>query len=136
MYPRTLHLSILACSRIGENLAKLSSIEQLMFFWLKPSEADPKIATSSTPASIAASYPRIFGVNAVYAVPSFFEMPAITAAASAICGTHLGLTKLVVSMWENPQFESMSTNLILSSVAMRRFWFCKPSLGPTSNTFT
>jgi hypothetical protein len=48
-----------AASQTGRKRSKLSSMEQLMFFWLNASEAAPKTATSSTPADTAASKPYI-----------------------------------------------------------------------------
>jgi hypothetical protein len=41
-----------------------SAMEQLMFFCENASEAAPKITTSSTPASSAASKPFMFGTSA------------------------------------------------------------------------
>jgi hypothetical protein len=43
-------------------------------------------------------------------------MPAITSAASAICGTAFGLTNEVALTWGNPAAEIMSTSLTLSAV--------------------
>jgi hypothetical protein len=43
-------------------------------------------------------------------------MPSKTAAASAICGTHDGLTKAETSMTGTPVAESLSTKAILSAV--------------------
>ena len=59
-------------------------------------------------------------------------MAASTAAPSAICGTHFGLTKLAASMKANPQAESRSISATLSVVGIGRFSFCNPSLGLTS----
>ena len=47
-------VSALAASATGRKRSMLSAIEQLMFFWLNPSEAAPKMATSSTRAARAA----------------------------------------------------------------------------------
>jgi hypothetical protein len=44
--------------------SRLSAMEQLMFFCEKASEAAANIATSLTPASMAASKPLRFGVRA------------------------------------------------------------------------
>jgi hypothetical protein len=59
-------------------------------------------------------------------------MPASTAEASAICGTHFGLTKLAASMWLKPQAESRSISAIFYAVGMMRASFCSPSRGPNS----
>ena len=59
-------------------------------------------------------------------------MPASTAAPSAICGTHFGLTKLATSIWVKPQAVSRSTSAILSAVGTQRDSFCSPSRGLTS----
>src|SRR4249919_3957965 len=63
-------------------------------------------------------------------------MPAKTSAASASCGTHFGLTKLVASMLCRPAADRRSINAILSAVAMIAFSFCRPSRGPTSTMRT
>jgi len=58
----------MSCSRAasikGAKRARLSAMEQLMFFCEKASEAAPNTATSFTPASMAASRPFMFGVSA------------------------------------------------------------------------
>src|SRR5207342_1135481 len=59
-------------------------------------------------------------------------MPEYTSAASASCGTHFGLTKLVASMLRSPVADRRSISAILSAVAMMVFSFCRPSRGPTS----
>ena len=74
-----------------------SAIEQLMFFWLKASLAAPNTTTSLAPAASAPSKPFMLGVSTEYTVSARRAMPAITSTASPICGTHLGLTKLVAS---------------------------------------
>src|SRR5687768_9356887 len=63
-------------------------------------------------------------------------MPAYTSAASASCGTHLGLTKLVASIDRRPVADRRSTSAILSAVATIVFSFCSPSRGPTSTMRT
>src|SRR5690606_17331527 len=63
-------------------------------------------------------------------------MPASTSAASASCGTHLGLTKLVASMVRSPVADSLSTSATLSAVLIIDFSFCSPSRGPTSTMRT
>src|SRR6478736_9467106 len=63
-------------------------------------------------------------------------MPAITSAASAICGTHLGDTKLAASILRSPQSARRSISATLSAVGIMRFSFCSPSRGPTSKTQT
>ena len=47
--PRILMLSFLEASKTFWNRLKLSSMEQLIFFWENPSEALPNTATSFTP---------------------------------------------------------------------------------------
>ena len=69
---------------------------------LNVSDAAAKIATSSTPASRARARPVRFGTSAVYRTPAARVMPANTSAASAICGTHFGLTNAETSMTECP----------------------------------
>ena len=59
-------------------------------------------------------------------------MPAITSALSAICGTHLGLTKLVTSISFRPAACRRCTNSILTAEGTGCFSFCRPSRGPTS----
>jgi hypothetical protein len=63
-------------------------------------------------------------------------MPASTSALSAICGTHLGLTKLATSIRRNPARESMSISATFSAVGIARASFCSPSRGPTSKIST
>src|SRR5689334_18359125 len=63
-------------------------------------------------------------------------MPAYTSAASAICGTHFGLTKLVASTVRRPQSDRRSISAILSAVATGADSFCRPSRGPTSTMRT
>lgn len=50
-HPRTGMPSCLAAEMTCSNLCKLSSMEQLMFFLLKVSEAEPNTATSVAPAA-------------------------------------------------------------------------------------
>src|SRR4051812_6212052 len=63
-------------------------------------------------------------------------MPAITCALSAICGTHLGETKLVTSISFKPASCNRCTRPILISAGTGSFSFCKPSRGPTSTILT
>ena len=53
-----------------------------------------------------AAYPRSFGTSAVYPAPASRGSRAATSAASAICGTAFGLTKLVTSKWRTPAASS------------------------------
>src|SRR5918995_5391580 len=103
---------------------------------LKVSDAAAKMATSLTPAAWALSRPARLGTNAVYLVPCARSMRASTSAASAICGTHFGLTKAVTSTTGRPALESRSTNATLSAVEIAALSFCSPSRGPTSTTVT
>lgn len=50
-YPRTGTLAALAAVITSPNLSRLSSMEQLMFFLVKSSDAAPKIDTSLAPAA-------------------------------------------------------------------------------------
>ena len=59
-------------------------------------------------------------------------MPATIWSASAIWGTHLGLTKDVNSMMETPVSDSASTREIFAARLMSPFSNWKPSRGPTS----
>src|SRR2546430_3470160 len=63
-------------------------------------------------------------------------MPANTCSASAICGTHFGLTKAETSMTGRFAALSLSTNATLSAVDTVADSFCSPSRGPTSTTRT
>src|SRR5690606_27685357 len=63
-------------------------------------------------------------------------MPAKTSAASASCGIHFGLTKLVASMLCRPVAERRSINSILAAVGTIVFSFCRPSRAPTSTIRT
>lgn len=50
-YPRTGMLAALAAFITSLNLSRLSSMEQLMFFFVKSSDAAPKMDTSLAPAA-------------------------------------------------------------------------------------
>src|ERR1700674_1115754 len=63
-------------------------------------------------------------------------MPAKTSAASAIWGTHFGLTNAVTSMTGSFAAPRRLTNSILSAVETETCSFCRPSRGPTSTTVT
>jgi hypothetical protein len=56
--------------------------------------------------------------------------------ASAICGTALGLTKLVTSTTDSPESASISMSTRLVVVSTSCFSFCSPSRGPTSTILT
>src|SRR6476659_2593141 len=63
-------------------------------------------------------------------------MPFSTAALSAICGTHFGLTKLVTSISRRPAACRRWTSSILTAASTVCFSFCRPSRGPTSTRVT
>src|SRR5688500_12560572 len=63
-------------------------------------------------------------------------MPANTSAASASCGTHFGLTKLVASMVRRPVAVSRSISSIFAAAGTSVFSFWRPSRGPTSTMRT
>jgi hypothetical protein len=63
-------------------------------------------------------------------------MPAKTSPASAMRGTHFGLTNEATSITGRPAALSMSTNAILSAVVTAAASFWSPSRGPTSTTVT
>src|SRR5437870_725498 len=54
----------------------------------------------------------------------------------AICGTHLGDTKLPASTAEWPAADRASINFTLASTGTGLASFCKPSRGPTSTSRT
>jgi hypothetical protein len=122
----------------------LASMLQLILRWLNDSLAAANTTTSAGQVARgpdnAASRPCKLGTNTEWQTrwPGFAkaDTPAITAAASAICGTHFGLTKLVTSMWRRPACCSWRTSSILSAVATACASFCKPSRGPTSSKVT
>jgi hypothetical protein len=64
------------------------------------------------------------------------RIPANTLVASAICGTHFGLTKDETSMTGAPASDSLSMKAILSAVEIDAASFWSPSRGPTSTTET
>src|SRR4051794_18831552 len=113
-----------------------SSIDWLMLRRLNDSDAAANTATSLTPAARARSRPGRLGTSAVYRVDGRRVMPAKTSAASAICGTHFGLTKAETSIARRPAADNRSLNAILSPVATAALSFCNPSRGPTSTTVT
>src|SRR6266849_5889092 len=63
-------------------------------------------------------------------------MPAKTSAASAIWGTHFGLTNAETSMTGSLAAPRRLTNSILSAVETETCSFCRPSRGPTSTMVT
>jgi hypothetical protein len=69
-------------------------------------------------------------------IPGFCRMVAITSAASAICGTHLGETNEVASTTGIPAAASLSMSCTLMLVGISCFSFCSPSLAPTSTMRT
>ena len=121
-----------AASISGTNRARLSLIEQLILRCEKASDAAANTATSLTPAATASSNPRRLGASAPYTTPGLRWMRAKTSAEPAICGTHLGETKLPASMYPSPASVKASTNCTLSATLIGRASFCRPSRGPTS----
>ncbi len=83
------------------------TIEQLIFFWLKLSEAAPNTAISWTPTSRAFSNPFTLGTKTGYETPCFLVIPLKTSAWSPICGTHFGETKLVDSTTLSPESDNL-----------------------------
>src|SRR5436190_9552756 len=65
-------------------------------------------------------------------MPRARMMPPHTSAASAICGTHFGLTNAVTSITGRCAALSRLMNSILSAVDTSARSFCSPSRGPTS----
>src|SRR5262245_21922536 len=107
-----------------------------MFRRLNVSDAAAKIATSRTPAASARSRPAWLGTSALYRTLGARAIPANTAAASPICGTHFGDTNADTSSREWPAADRRSTNAILAAVGTTACSFCSPSRGPTSTTLT
>ena len=60
----------------------------------------------------------------------------MTSVPSAICGTHLGETNDVTSMFFRPASVRRSTSSIFTSAGISCFSFCSPSRGPTSTMLT
>src|SRR5215218_3663218 len=107
-----------------------------MFLRLNDSDAAAKTPISVTRAAFARASPARLGTSAAYRVPGLREMPANTSDASAICGTHFGLTNADTSMTGSPAALSRSMNAILSAVETGGPSFCRPSRGPTSTKLT
>jgi hypothetical protein len=76
------------------------------------------------------------GVSTGKFTPGRSGRPAITSAWSAICGTHLGLTKAVASIVRWPQAARRRISSSLTAVGTLCFSFCSPSRGPTSTMRT
>ena len=108
----------------------------LMFLRLNVSDAAAKIATSGMPASIARVETARLGTSARYRVPSRRVTARATSTASAICGTHFGLTNAVISTTGRPAAARASMNAILVAVGRIAASFCRPSRGPTSTMVT
>src|SRR5689334_1579977 len=107
-----------------------------MFLREKVSDAAAKTAISFARAARASLRPRMFGTSTGKLTPSRRLILASTAEVSAICGTHLGETKLPASMTRKPVRLRRSISSILISVATILDSFCRPSRGPTSTSFT
>src|ERR1044071_2455543 len=60
----------------------------------------------------------------------------MTSSVLAICGTHLGDTKLPASTAEWPAADSASISATLASTGTGLASFCRPSRGPTSTSRT
>src|SRR5690625_857890 len=90
------------------------------------------MSTSSMPAATARSSPRSFITRPAKLTPSTRGTSAMTASASANCGTALGCTKLVTSTRVAPAATARFTNSTLSPVDSITCSFCSPSRGETS----
>ncbi len=106
----------------------------LRLLWV--SDADRNTAISRMPPSSADSSPRRLGTRAEKRTSGRRATWRATDTASASCGIHLGLTKLVISMAGRPVKDSESMSATLSAVASWRDSFCSPSRGPTSKIVT
>ena len=111
-------------------------MEQLMFLPEKVSDAAAKMAISRAPASSAASSPLAFGTSTGKETPLWRATAFKTLAVSAICGAHLGETKLPASMDVSPAAISFSMKAMRVSTESATASFCKPSRGPTSTMRT
>src|SRR5258707_7090462 len=98
--------ALAAAAITGWKRSRLSAIDHLMLRLENVSEAAAKTAISLASAAAAPSKPRMFGTRTGYEVPGSCLIPAITSAASAICGTHLADTKLVASTAGKPLADS------------------------------
>ena len=103
--------------------SKEPSIVVLIFFALKVSLAAVKRASLSTSHSIARSKPLRFGTSAEYSIPSERSIRSKTSRASLNCGTHLGETKAVTSIWRVPVLFNAFTKATLASVGTHAFSF-------------
>ena len=108
----------------------------LMLRWLNVSDAAAKIATSRDAGGDRALEPRQVRHQRRVADARPARMPAKTSPASAICGTHFGLTNAATSITGSPAALKRSTNATLSAVLTEAASFCSPSRGPTSTTVT
>jgi hypothetical protein len=113
-----------------------SSIDALMFLRLNASDAAVNTATSLAPTARARFVTLLVGHEHRIRDTGGAMDAAKTSLASASCGTHFGLTKLVASIVRSPVADSRSISAILSGVAMTFFSFCSPSRGPTSTMRT
>ena len=82
----------------------------------------------SRPSSSARSRPRSLGTSTGRCRPSS-PRSAISSAASASCGTHVGWTKLVASTIGRPAATRRRTNSAFTSTGTIAFSFCRPSRG-------
>ena len=89
-------------------------------------------AISVSPAASARSSPFAFGHSAPKVTPGGGLYSRASSSASASCGTHLGDTKLVISMRRRPALISPSRRRFLPSSEIIAASFCRPSRGLTS----
>ena len=109
-----------------------------MLRWLNVSEAAAKIATSVTPARDARARVRRGSAPArCSARRDGGVMPANTSAASAICGTHFGLTNADdLDHRQAGGGQPIDERDLVRRSAIAAASFCRPSRGPTSTTVT
>jgi hypothetical protein len=113
----------------------LSAIEQLMLRWLKASLAAPNTTISSGLRRERRLEALHVGRQHRVAHARLALDAAITSALSAICGTHLGDTKLVTSISFRPASCRRCTSSIFTVAGTGSFSFCKPVAGTDVDEF-
>src|SRR5712671_3592707 len=89
-------------------------------------------STSSFFVATARFMPWVLRYTEVYLVPGARLNPATTCSASAICGTHFGLTNETTSISGKWHSDRRSIRRIFSAVDTGFFSICMPSRGPSS----
>ena len=120
MYPRMLMPSLRALAATSWKVSSDSSIDMLMLWRAKVSEAAVNTAMRRIPALAARSRPTMFGTRAEYVTPPAAGRPPTTSSASASCGTATAVTNEVASIDRSPAATRSAMNVIFAAAGIAR----------------